>query len=98
LLEEDSDSNDEELGNILDKYENSTMIDAQDSDSSEVDNDDQEVNELREVLTEMVNDFKSESTEMQAKVENELKRHNEFNNVVNKIKTQGIQHNWSESE
>ena len=35
LHDEDSDSNDEEVGHVLDKYENSTMIDAQDSDSVE---------------------------------------------------------------
>ena len=86
----DCDSNDEELGYLLDKYENSTMVDAQDSE--EQNEDDENVNELREVLTEMINDFKSESEVMQSKLENELNRHNEFNTIISKIKTQGMQH------
>jgi hypothetical protein len=66
------------------------MVDAQDSE--EQNEDDENVNELREVLTEMINDFKSESEVMQSKLENELNRHNEFNTIISKIKTQGMQH------
>ena len=66
------------------------MVDAnQSSDESELDNDD-EVAELREALTEMISDFKGESEERSIRLDKEIQEHSEFNTLITKIKMQGI--------
>jgi hypothetical protein len=60
--------NDAALGLLLDKYGEDSTMNANDSEGSELEKDD-EVEELKEALTEMISEFKGESEQRASKLD-----------------------------